>query len=72
MGCFNTRGFLSHTTIRRGDEIVAFVCKFGNNCGRYFYYPLEAYMISPNGFVTDSVIHVERMSLSGLNTTTNV
>lgn len=44
MGCFNTRGFLSHTTIRRGDEIVAFVCKFGNNCGRYFYYPLEAYI----------------------------
>lgn len=44
MGCFNTRGFLSHTTIRRGDEIVAFVCKFDNNCGRYFYYPLEAYL----------------------------
>lgn len=43
MGCFNTRGFLSHTTIIHGDEIVAFVCKFDNNCGRYFYYPLDAY-----------------------------
>ena len=43
MGCFNTRGFLSHTTIIDGDEIVAFVCKFDKNCGRYFYYPLDAY-----------------------------
>ena len=45
MGCFNTRGFLSHTTIICGDEIVAFVCKFYNKrCGRYFYYPFDAYV----------------------------
>ena len=44
MGCFNTRGFLSHTTIMRGDEIVAFVCKFDNKkSGRYFYYPFDAF-----------------------------
>ena len=45
MGSFNTRGFLSHTTIMRGDEIVAFVCKFDNKkCGRYFYYPFDVYV----------------------------
>lgn len=45
MGSFNTRGFLSHTTIMRGDEIVAFVCKFDNKkCGRYFYNPFDAYV----------------------------
>lgn len=44
MGSFNTRGFLSNTTIMRGDEIVAFVCKFYNKkSGRYFYYPFDAY-----------------------------
>ena len=45
MGCFNTLGFLSNTTIMRGDEIVAFVCKFDNKkIGRYFYYPFDAYV----------------------------
>ena len=45
MGSFNTRGFLSNTTIMRGDEIVAFVCKVDNKkCGRYFYYPFDAYV----------------------------
>ena len=44
MGCFNTRGFLSNTTIICGDEIVAFVCKFDNKkSGRYFYNPFDAY-----------------------------
>ena len=44
MGSFNTRGFLSNTTIMRGDEIVAFVCKFDNKkSGRYFYYPFDGY-----------------------------
>ena len=44
MGCFNTRGFLSHTTIICGDEIVAFVCKFDNKKnGRYFYNPFDAF-----------------------------
>lgn len=45
MGSFNTRGFLSNTTIMRGDEIVAFVCKFDNKkSGRYFYHPFDAYV----------------------------
>ena len=44
MGSFNTRGFLSNTTMMRGDEIVAFVCKFDNKkSGRYFYYPFDGY-----------------------------